>query len=143
MYRPKVVKARLNTNKPIDVLEERYKGQGLTKEELESIVEANKLFKGLIVYLSLWDYDNYTAYHLYGWDSEIDEIMMLAMYHSEQTSPLQIYLGKKEEFISDWKSNRYEPDCAFTFEIEDVEVIEVIQEEINEPKKYESKTNNS
>lgn len=134
MYRPKMVIGKLRTNKPIEVLKERYKGQGLTEDDFRSIEEANKLFDGLEVYLSLWDYDKHSSYHLSGWDDAIDETIMMAIYHMEQTAPMPIYIDSKEDFIRDWKSGNYEPPCALTFDKEDVEEITVLREESEDGK---------
>jgi len=134
MYKPKIILGKLKTNKPIEVLQEWYKGQSLTAADFENVLEANKIFDGLELYLSLWAHDKHSSYHLSNWDNSIDEKIMLAMYHLEQTSPFPMYLDEKERFIEDWESGNYEPACAFTFDLEDVEVIKVIQEEIEDGK---------
>lgn len=135
-YKPKIVKARLKTGgKSIAEIREQNKGQGLTYRDFENIQKANEQFDGLIVYLSLWEYDNYSSYHLYGWDDKDDERMMMGMYYAEQTHPFPQYKGKLEEFIADWKAKKYDPGCVFGFEPSDVEELEVIQEEVKEVRK--------
>ena len=59
----------------------------MTYRDFESIQRANEEFDGLVVLLSLWDYDNHEAYHLHNWDPADDERMMMAIYHSEQVHP--------------------------------------------------------
>jgi hypothetical protein len=132
-YRPKIVKARLKTGgKSISEIREQNKGQGLTYRDFENIQKANEQFDGLVIYLSLWEYDNYSSYHLYGWDNKDDERMMMGMYCAEQIHPAPQYKGKLEEFIADWKAKAYDPGCVFGFEHSDVEELEVIQEEVKE-----------
>ena len=141
MYKPKVIKCRLKTGgKTIEEIREKHKGQGLTYRDFENIQRANEQFDGIILLLSLWDHDNYESYHVYGWDDEVDEKMMMGIYYAEQTHPFPMYEGKLEEFIADWKAGTYDPDCALCFDKEDVEELEVISEEVKEEaKKHEQK----
>lgn len=129
-YRPKVIKCRLKTGgKSIAELQERYEGEGLTHGDLENIQQANKLFDGIVLFLSQWDYDKHKSYHLYEWEEEHDEKIMMAIYYLEQADPNTQYKDKLEDFQKDWKTEEYDPGCAFCFDPQDVEEIEVIQEE--------------
>lgn len=92
IYQPKVIRCRLHTGgKTIQEIREWYAGQGMTYRDFESIQRANEEFDGLVVLLSLWDYDNHEAYHLHNWNPEDDERMMMAIYHSEQVHPFPRY----------------------------------------------------
>ncbi|SHJ74892.1 M78 family metallopeptidase domain-containing protein [Tepidibacter formicigenes] len=136
-YQPKIIKCRLKTGgKTINEIREQNKGQGLTYRDFENIQKAYEEFDGVVLLLSLWDYDNHESYHVYGWDDEVDEKMMMGIYHAEQTHPFPRYKGKKEEFIADWKAGKYNPGCPMCFEKEDVEELEVIREEVKNMIKY-------
>lgn len=140
-YMPKVIKCRLKTGgKTIEEIREKNRGQGLTYRDFENIQRAYEQFNGVVLYLSLWDYDNYESYHVSGWDDEVDEKMMMGVYYAEQTHPFPRYKDKLQEFITDWKAKRYDPGCAMCFDKEDVEELEVIREEVKEEvKSHEEK----
>lgn len=73
-YRPKVVRCRLKTGgKSIEQIKESHKGQGLVYRDFESLQQMYDAFSGLIVELSLWEYDNHESYHLESWKPEDDE----------------------------------------------------------------------
>ena len=78
-----------------------YAGQGMTYRDFESIQRAYEEFDGLVVLLSLWDYDNHEAYHLHNWNPEDDERMMMAIYHSEQVHPFPRYKKALEQIKED------------------------------------------
>ena len=91
-YQPKIVRCRLKMAcKTIPEIRERYAGQGLTYRDFENIQRANEQFDGLILPLTLWEYDDYSTYHLFTWDKVDDERMMMALYYSEQTHPYPRY----------------------------------------------------
>ena len=140
-YIPKVIKCRLKTGgKTIEEIREKYKGQGLTYRDFENLQKANEEFDGIVLYLSLWEYDNHGSYHISGWDNEVDEKMMMGIYYAEQTHPFPQYIDKLKEFIADWKAGEYDPGCPMAFDKEDVEELEVISEEVKEEvKNYEEK----
>lgn len=61
-YRPKVVRCRLKTGgKSIEQIKESHKGQGLVYRDFESLQQMYDAFSGLIVELSLWEYDTTKA----------------------------------------------------------------------------------
>lgn len=135
-YRPKVIKCRLKTGgKTIEEIREKHKGQGLTYRDFESIQKANEEFDGIVLHLSLWAYDNYESYHIYGWSDEADEKMMMGVYYAEQTHPFPQYKEKLEKFIEDWKAKTYDPGCPMCFDKEEVEELEVVSEEVKEEAK--------
>lgn len=73
-YRPKVVRCRLKTGgKSIEQIKESHKGQGLVYRDFESLQQMYDAFSGLIVELSLWEYDNHESYHLESWKPEDDK----------------------------------------------------------------------
>lgn len=100
-YKPKVVRGTVkNTNTPLD---------------------------GVTLHLSLWSWDNHSSYHLYGWDNEVDEKVMQAMYQEDE---LYKDIYTEEEFCELWKAKEYEPDMVYCIDLDKVDVIEVVQEEV-------------
>ena len=77
----------------------------------------------------MWEYDRHSAWHLWNWKKEDDEMVMLAFYEAEQEHPLQRYKGDFKRFKEDWKAGEYDPVYAYTFSPHSVEVLEVVQEE--------------
>ena len=129
-YKPKIVKARLHTaGKTYEDIKQELKGQGFTCKQMKAIVRQNNYFDGLVLYLSLWNYDNYESWHLWNWDDEVDEKVMLALYEAEQYHPTLRYKNDFEQFKKDWENREYDPGCSFTFPLDQAEVLEVIQEE--------------
>lgn len=129
-YKPKIVKARLHTaGKTYEDIKQELKGQGFTCKQMKAMVRQNNYFDGLVLYLSLWNYDNYESWHLWNWDNEVDEKVMLALYEAEQYHPLLRYKNNFEQFKKDWENKEYDPGCSFTFPLDQVEILEVIQEE--------------
>lgn len=132
-YQPRITRCRLHTGgKSIAELRERYKGQGLTYRDLESVKRSLDLFDGVELFLSQWEFDGGVDYHIHGWNDDVDERVMEATYEAEQTHPMPQYKGKKEAFIADWKAGEYDPGCPFIFWPGDVEELEVMQEEEKE-----------
>ena len=78
---------------------------------------------GHALYFSQWDYDNMESWHLYGWDDEDDEAVMLTMFQAEEIGT------SMRAFIDKWKAGEWEPDGAFCLPLDKVEVLEVKQEE--------------
>ena len=132
-YRPKVVRCRLITGgKSIELIREAYKGQGFVYRDFENLKKMNDTFSGLIVELSLWEYDNHESYHLDSWKPEDDEKIMMGVYYAEQTHPFPRYKNDFEKFKADWESKEYEFDGAsLVFAPEDVEELETICEEVS------------
>ena len=129
-YQPKVIRCRLKTGgKTIQDRREQYAGQGLTYRDFENIQKANEQFDGLVVRLTLWEYDNGEYYHLYDWSKADDERMMMGIYYAEQTHPFPRYKNDFESFKRVWMIGDYDPGSAFVFRREDVEELEVIKEE--------------
>lgn len=87
-YRPKVVRCRLKTGgKSIEQIKESHKGQRLVYRDFESLQQMYDAFSGLIVELSLWEYDNHESYHLESWKPEDDKKVELnhsqSVYHRD------------------------------------------------------------
>lgn len=100
-YKPKIITGKVNgTGWPID---------------------------GHVLYFSLWDYDHHGCYHLYGWEDEDDEAVMLTMYHTEVECG--IFSGTQEEFAEKWKAKEWTPSAPFCLPLSNVEEQEVKQEE--------------
>lgn len=80
---------------------------------------------GCILSLSLWDWDNYESYHLFGWDDADDESVMLTMHKEDivfNDMPI-------EDFKELWRAEEYEPDGVYCIPLDKVKIIEVIREE--------------
>lgn len=140
-YKPKVVRCRLKTGgKTVQELREKLTGQGFTVRDFQNIIKAGDYFDGLEVQVSMWNWDNHESWHLWNWKEEDDEKVMMAMYHAEQFHPyarIRKYKDNFEQFQKDWKAQEYEADASYTFDFDEVEVLEVIQEEVNEIKTEE------
>lgn len=133
-YQPKVIRCRLKTGgKTIQQIREQYKGQGLTYRDFENIQRANEEFNGLVVLLSLWDYDHHASYHLHNWEPVDDERMMMGLYYSEQIHPYPRYKNNLDKFKADWAGQTYDPGAVLCFDPADVEEIEVLCEEVIPP----------
>jgi len=126
MYRPKVVKGNLKS----DVLTDERLKKMITSEddnELEALRQFYKYLEGIEFYLSLWDYDKHESYHMHTWDMKDDEKFMNAIFHMEK------FMGGYsdfEEFKEIWKLGEYEPDGVLCFDLDIIEVLEVICEEV-------------
>lgn len=135
-YIPKVVRAKLKTGgKTVQSVREKLTGLGFTVRDFQSIIKAGNYFDGLEVQVSLWNWDNYEKWHLWNWKTEDDEKVMLAMYQAEQFHPFAAarnYKNNFEQFKADWKNGEYDPGATYTFDFDEVEVLEVLQEEIND-----------
>lgn len=83
---------------------------------------------GHVLYFSLWDYDKYESFHLYGWDEADDEAVMLTMYQAEREAG-ECTCDTPEAFAEKWKAKEWEPAAAFCLPLDKVEVQEVKQEE--------------
>ena len=83
---------------------------------------------GHVLYFSQWDYDNHESFHLYGWEDEDDEAVMLTIYQTETEADL-CTCDTLEAFTEMWKSKLWEPAGVFALALDQVEVQEVKQEE--------------
>lgn len=135
-YKPKVVRARLKTGgKTVQSVREKLTGRGFTVRDFQSIIKAGNYFDGLEVQVLLWNWDNHGKWHLWNWKPEDDEKVMLAMYQAEQFHPFAAarnYKNNFEQFKADWENGEYDPGATYTFDFDEVEVLEVLQKEIND-----------
>ncbi len=133
MYRPRVIRGLLHTGgRSIAELKARYTGQGLTYRDFESIQRAFDLFDGQELSLFRIEGGDGVEYHVSKWPKENMKIMD-AVYEAEQTHPQPQYKGDRQKFMLDWLQGKYSAGMAFAFRAEDVEELETVQEEINEP----------
>lgn len=133
MYRPKVIRGCLHTGgKTVAEIKARYTGQGLTYRGFESLQRAFDLFDGQEINLFKKEGNGETVYYVAAWPKENMKIMD-AVYEAEQTHPDQRYTDDKQKFMLDWLQGKYSAGMAFAFLPEDVEELEVVREEINEP----------
>ena len=124
----KMILCRLRTGgKSIEQIRERFKGQGLTYRDFESLQKMYEEFDGVEAVLSLWGWDRQESYHLDSWSIADDEKVMQGVYFAEQTHPFPRYKDNFEKFQCDWKAEKYDFEGAsLTFSPEDVEEIEEI-----------------
>jgi len=133
MYRPREIRGRLHTGgKSIAELKERYSGQGLTYRNFESLQRAFDLFNGQELLMLRIEDRGGLKYHVSQWPKENMKIMD-AVYEAEQTHPQPQYKGDRQKFMLDWLQGRYSAGMAFKFQAEDVEELETVVEEVNEP----------
>lgn len=83
---------------------------------------------GHVLYFSQWDYDNYEKWHLYGWEDEEAEAVMLTMFQTETEAGL-CCCDTLEAFTELWKTKKWKPQGAFCLPLDQVEVQEVKQGE--------------
>lgn len=133
MRRPKEIRGLLHTGgKSIAELKEQYKGQGLTYRDFESLQRAFDLFNEQELLLFRIESKGGQEYHVSRWPKENMKIMD-AVYEAEQTHPQPQYKGDRQKFMLDWLQGKYSAGMAFEFSAEDVEELETVAEEVNEP----------
>lgn len=121
---------RLHTvGKTVKDYQAQLKGQGFTYKQFEHMKKADEYWDGLELWVSMWNYDNHASWHLWNWKKSDDERVMLAMYEAEQFHPFERYVNDFEGFKRDWEAEEYDPGCTYTFPLDVVEVLEVVQEE--------------
>lgn len=135
MYRPAEIRCRLHTGgKSVEEIRDRYRGQGLTWRNFESLKRAFDLFDGQMVNMIRRGRGKDAVYYVAWWPKANTRVME-GVYAAEQTHPQPAYVGKWEKFAGDWMAGRYDAGMAFSFPAEDVEELEIVREEINEPEK--------
>lgn len=77
---------------------------------------------------STWDFDNHENFHLFSWDKEDDEAVMLTIHQSEEEAGFCNY-DTLENFAEAWKAGEYEPEASFCLAPNNVDVLDVIKEE--------------
>lgn len=113
-------------------IKERYTGQGLTYRGFESLQRAFDLFDGQEINLFKRERGGEIVYYVAVWPKENMKIMD-AVYEAEQTHPDRRYTDDKQKFMLDWLQGKYSAGMAFEFRAEDVEELETVAEEANEP----------
>lgn len=106
-------------------------GQGYTVNNFKAMQKADQYFNTLELFLSSWSYDQHSCWHLWNWNPADDERVMLALYHAEQYKPGTIYKDDFRAFRRDWEAGEYDPGATYTFKLDQVEVLEVLQEEVD------------
>lgn len=133
MYRPAEIRGRLHTGgKTVTEIKERYTGQGLTYRGFESLQRAFDLFDGQEINLFKRMRGGEIVYHVAVWPKENMKIMD-AVYEAEQTHPDRRYTDDRQKFVLDWLQGKYSAGMSFEFQAQDVEELETVREEINEP----------
>ena len=139
-YTPRVVRARIKIPfRTWQEYREEFRGQGYTVNGFKAMQKADQYFNGLEITLSSWWYDDHSSWHLFNWPKAVDDRVMNALYHAEQYKggPAMLpsaYKNDFEKFKADWEAGTYDPGATYTFPLENVEVLEVLQEEAwNDP----------
>lgn len=57
--------------------------------------------------------------------------MKMGMYHAEQYKGGSPYKNDFKQFAEDWEKKTYDPGMVYTFPLDHVEVLEVLQEEVD------------
>ncbi len=83
---------------------------------------------GHVLWFSQWDYDKHESWHLYGWEDEHDEAVMLTVFQTEKEAGL-CSCDTLEAFTEMWKAKKWEPAGSFCLDLNQVEVLEIKQEE--------------
>lgn len=78
---------------------------------------------GHILTFGLWDYDDRSSYHLYSWEDEDDEAVMMTMFQSLVETGMEDKDGLNE-FIDAWEAGLFEAPGAFCIDLDKVEVVE-------------------
>lgn len=134
-YTPRIVRARIKIPyRPWEAYREECRGQGYTVNGFKAMQKADQYFNGLEIMLSSWWYDDHGCWHLWNWPKAVDDRVMYAMYHAEQYKggPYMLPSAYKDnfpKFKADWEAGTYDPGATYTFKLENVEVLEVLQEE--------------
>ena len=78
---------------------------------------------GHVLRFALWDYDKRQAWHLYDWEKEDDEAVMLTFV---QTMIEAGFLDEndREEFIRQWQEETADVPGAFALDLDQVEIVE-------------------
>ena len=87
---------------------------------------------GHTLYFSLWDYDNHSSWHLYGWDEQDDAAVMETLFITEAETGVCRYETLKA-FAEAWKSKVWKPSSSFCLSLDQVDVVEVMQHEVTNP----------
>lgn len=129
-YKPRVIRGKINIPpKDWTGYREEFRGQGFTVNNFKAMQKADQFFNGLELHLSSWDYDHHESWHLWNWNPADDERVKLALYHAEQYKPFTPYKNAFAQFCKDWAAGEYDAGMVYTFRLNQVEVMEVLQEE--------------
>lgn len=119
----RIYKAKLTTkNNNDDQIKARF-SVGISQKEINNFRNALSSVDGLVISVapSLFSEGSYVVA---GWKNEDDHIMRDFIYAMEQDPYFGTYIDDREEFLKDWNNNEYEPMGAFSFEKDDVELLE-------------------
>ncbi len=120
-----IYKAKLTTkNKSDDQIKRRF-DMKVSQNEIDNFRNALNSVNGLVISVapSLFSEGSYVVA---GWKNEDDHLMRDFIYAMEQDPYFGSYIGDREVFLKDWKNNEYEPMGAFSFEKDDIELLEKI-----------------
>lgn len=93
-YLPKVAFVRLHTaGKTVKEYQQEYKGQGFTYKQFEHMKRADEYWDNLELWVSMWDYDNHAAWHLWSWKNfplESVEVLEVVQEEQKNTDPEKV-----------------------------------------------------
>ncbi len=96
------------------------------KVVLGTVKNTNTLLDGLTLSLALWDYDNHSSYHLWGYENKDKVQFIKAMKQADDLyddMPL-------DEFIKLYESGEYDPPGSYCIDLDKVDVIRTLHEEM-------------
>ncbi|MGM7634188.1 hypothetical protein [Bacillus sp. Hm123] len=122
----KLFKGKLKTgDKTPEQVRNEFDGWDPSDQEIQSWIKAYNLVDGIeVVVMESWLHEGYI---LAGWDDDVDEKVREYVYLVEQDPVFGAYVDEREEFINDWKNERYESAGSLVFKPEDVEIIEQLK----------------
>jgi hypothetical protein len=127
-YIPRTVKCKINFK---NITDEEIMKNCCRRSEVEGVRKFYEKLDGIVIYLSLWEYDKYESYHLSTWTDEADNTMMEAFWIFEKEFGAY---DDFEEFKKDWKEGEYDSGGSIVFPKNCVEELEVVCEEQKEGK---------
>lgn len=128
----------------IRIYKARFQTAGKTSEEIRSEFDDSigppptekeiQLWKKTLIALDgteLFVTDSFLSsgdrFTIISWPNESDEKMMEFVYAAEQDSMFGTYQDEKEQFIKDWKADKYEPSGSLSVSPSDIEIIRELE----------------
>jgi hypothetical protein len=121
-------KAKLHTaGKTPEQILKCYDGLTPSDEVVQGIIKAYNLIDGLEILVSNSFYGK-DIYTLFLWNKADDEKFKEFSYLLEQDPYMGTYVNEREQFEKDWDSEQYEAPGSLSFQKEDVEIIQQVEQ---------------
>ncbi|MEI3605950.1 hypothetical protein SPD48_09630 [Pseudogracilibacillus sp. SE30717A] len=129
--RIKIYKARFQTaGKTSEEIRSEYDdsiGPPPTTEEIELWRKTLIALDGTELFVTNSFLSSGDRYTIISWPNESDEKMMEFVYAAEQDSMFGTYQNEREQFIKDWKTEKYEPSGSLSVGASDIKIIEELR----------------